>query len=268
MRVASPPSPDLAHAAGIFASPALPLGLVVLAGMIALLVIGLRAWRNSRELRTLRTAHRQALIANETVYRGLKTMAMIVPELDGSQLTLSGRAMDLLDTQSALLMAVWRANARGPVRRSRSRRLMAQRWREIAELDWIYQSFQEAVLMAVCEQAAQRVVMPPLGTGKYRAAFSVLDHQLPGMLWPTMNQLLAQQVQLWVRDAGGDWTQARRIGFRWGKELVFSRKLLEQAAELRLVAAGKVVSEFTVEHERATAPPRRLFGRFGLGKRA
>ena len=268
MRVPITLSSDLAHAAGIFATSALPLGLVLAVGAIALAVIGLRTWRESRERRILKVAQREALIANANVCRGLQTMAAIVPALGDPQLMLSARAMDLLDTQSALLLALWRANKKAVVKRPRARRLMAQRWREIAGLDGIYQSFQQTVLMAVCEQAARRVVMPPLGTRKYRATFTVLEHQLPNVLWPAMNQILAQQVQLWVSDASGTWAQARRTEFRWGRELVFSRRILEQATELRLVVANKVASEFTVEHERVVPSSRGFFGRFGGGKRA
>jgi hypothetical protein len=268
MRVPLTLSSDLAHAAGIFATSALPLVLVLVSGVIALAVIGLRAWREARERRMLKEAQREALIANANVCRGLQTMATIVPELGDPQRLLSARAMELLDTQSALLLAVWRANKKGAVRRPRARRLMAQRWREIAGLDGIYESFQQTVLMAVCEQAAGRVVMPPLGTCKYRAAFTVLEHQLPNVLWPAMNQILAQQVQLWVCDTSGTWTQARRTGFRWGREMVFSRQNLEHATELRLVVANQVVSEFTVEHERVVPSSRGFLARFGGGKRS
>jgi hypothetical protein len=245
---------------------AVALGALLIVGVAALGVVVQRGWQESRELKRLKEARRLALIANENVRRGLKTMASIMPELGGEQLVLSSRAMDLLDTQSGLLMAVRRAGKRALVRRPRSRRMMARQLREIAGLDQVYNDFQEAVLTAVCEQAARRVVMPPLSTCKYRAAFTVLEHQLPGALWPAMNQILARQVQLWVRDAGGIWNLARRTGFRWGRELVFSCKNLEQATELRLVVAGRVVSEFAVEHERAATPPPGRLGWFGRAR--
>ncbi|MCF7676470.1 MAG: hypothetical protein K9M97_14065 [Akkermansiaceae bacterium] len=226
------------------------LGVLLVAGVPALVVIVLRGWRESKELKRLKDAQRHAVTANENVRRGLKTMASIMPGLGGEQLALSARAMDLLDTQSGLLLAMRRANRRAIVRRPRARRMMAQQLREISDLDQIYESFQQAMLTAVCEHAARRVIMPPLGTSKYRAVFTVLEHQLPGVLWPAMNQILARQVQLWVRNADGIWKPARRTGFRWGRELVFNRKNLEQATELRLVVTGRIVSEFTVEHER------------------
>ena len=230
------------------------LAALLVTGVAALVVVALRGWRESQELKGLKEAKRQAVAANENVRRGLKTMASIMPELGGEQLVLSARAMDLLDTQSGLLLAMRRANRRAVVGQPRARRMMAQRLREMTGLDRVYESFEQAMLMAVCEQAAQRVVMPPLGTCKYRAVFTVLEHQLPGALWPAMNQILARQVQLWVRDANGIWNPARRTGFRWGRELVFSRKNLEQASELRLIVAGRIVSEFTVEHERTATP--------------
>jgi hypothetical protein len=60
-------------------------------------------------------------------------MAMIVPELGASQLALSARAMDLLDTQSALLMELWRA--RKQLSRRRFRGQLVGQLREIAGLD-------------------------------------------------------------------------------------------------------------------------------------
>jgi hypothetical protein len=252
---------SMAFAADSFTAPAISLGLLLVIGMA--MVIGLHGWRELHELRVLREAQHQARLANENVRCGLKMMAVIVPGLREAQLVLSARAIDLLDTQASLLMALRRVNKKKAAgRRPRARRLIARKLHEITELDRHYGRFEKAVLMAVCEQAACRVVMPPLGTSKYRAVFTVLDHQLPGMLWPTMNRILAQQVQLWVRDACGAWTPARRTGIRCGREFVFSRKNLERATELCLVVADKVVSEFTVEHERAPARPRILWGRW------
>ena len=236
------------------------LGAVLVAAVVALALIGLRSWREERELKALRDARRQARHATATVSRGLQTMATIVPELGPSRLEFSARAMDLLDTQSALLLALWRD--RKQTSRRRFRGLLVRQLREIAGLDAYFERFQQAVLTAVCAQAAQRVVMPPVGVLKYRATFTVLEHRLPAELWPTLNGILARHVQLWVRDATGNWAAARRIGFRWGRELVFSRKNLEQATELRLLVDGRVVSEFTVEHERAVPSGRGWFGRW------
>lgn len=229
--------------------PTLVFAVLLVAGVAALIAIGYGSWRESHEMRRLREARQQALQANERVRSGLKTMATVVPELGGSQLALSERAMDLLDSQSSLLMELRRVRRRTAFSRPRQRRLMAEQMREIAGLDRVFEEFQQAVLLAVCEHAAEAVVMPPVSVSKYRAAFTVLEHSLPHMLWPAMNAILAQHVQLWIRDAAGTWKQARRTGFRWGRELVFSRKNLEDATELRLIVANKVVSEFTVEHE-------------------
>lgn len=229
--------------------PTLAFAVLLVAGVVALMVIGYGSWRESRELNKLKEARQQALLANEKVRSGLKTMATVVPALGDSQLALSERAMDLLDTQSSLLMELRRVRRRTAFSRPRQRRLMAEQLREIAGLDRIFEGFQEAILLAVCAHAADGVVMPPVSICKYRAAFTVLEHSLPHVLWPAMNTILAQHVQLWIRDPAGEWKQARRVGFRWGRELVFSRKNLEHATELRLVVSNKVVSEFTVEHE-------------------
>lgn len=245
---------------------AVVLGAVWLAGVIAVGVIARRSWQESRELKILQAARRQAHQASETVSRGLRTLATIVPELGDCRLALSARAMELLDSQSMLVMGLRGVGRKASFRRRRARMALARQLQEIAGLDRTFDGFQQAVLTAVCEQAAHRVVPPPVEALQYRAAFTVLDHPLPAVLWPTMNQILARHVRLWVRDARGTWFLARGVGFRWGRELLFSRKNLEEAVELRLVVSERVVSEFTVEHERPVTPVRRFFGRLLVGR--
>lgn len=244
---------------------ALAFWALLLAGVTAIGLLCVRSWQESQELKILRMAQRQAQRATRNVNRGLQTMATIVPELGASRLELSARAMDLLNNQSVLLMALRRAGRKSALRRRRARVALAQQLLEIAGLDQAYSGFQQAVLTTVCEQATHRVVPPPVSAHKYRAVFTVLEHQLPGVLWPAMNQILAQHVRLWVRDGDGTWTQARGTGFRWGRELLFSRKNLEEAVELRLMVGTRVVSEFTVEHERPATPVRRFFNRVSVG---
>lgn len=222
----------------------LVLGAVVVAALASLAAIGFRAWREQRELRRINEARRLARAAHQNLREGLKTMAAIVPDLGPSSLDLSARAMDLLDRQSALLMAV--RHARKSWRRGRP--ALLGRLREMAEIDRTFEGFQQAVLTAVYAQAAQRVDVAPLATFKYNAVFTVLEHRLPARLWPMMNRILSEQVRLWVRKPGEDWKPARRTGVRYGREFIFSRKNLERAVALRLVVGETAVSEFTVEH--------------------
>ncbi|MCU0781183.1 MAG: hypothetical protein MUF04_08800 [Akkermansiaceae bacterium] len=194
--------------------------------------------------RRIEAARRQARMAHQRLCHGLQTMADIVPALGPASLALSARAMELLDRESELLVAVRRA--RKAPRRERSPLL--ESLREIGALERAYEEFQQAALAAVYEQAVRRVDAAPVATHGYRAVFTVLVHRLPPRLWPAMNRILAKEVRLWVRCPGGDWQPARKTGVRYGRELVFSRENLERAAELRLAVGGHAVSEFTVEH--------------------
>jgi hypothetical protein len=108
------------------------LGAVLVSAALALAAIVLRAWQEARELKALKQARRLARDANDSSSRGLQTMAMIVPELGTSRLALSARAMDLLDTQSALLMELWRE--RKQLSRRRFRWQLVGQLREIAGL--------------------------------------------------------------------------------------------------------------------------------------
>ena len=65
-----------------------------------------------------------------------------------------------------------------------------------------------------------------------------------------MNAILRQHVELWVSDATGVWRKVRGLGFRLGKEVVFSRKCLENAVEIRLTLNGRTMNEYSVAHER------------------
>lgn len=236
----------LSHAGIVFA---VVLGGVLLTGGIPVLRMALLSWQEMRELKRLRLARHQAAVANKNVSRGLQTMAMIVPGLGAARSDLSARAMDLLDSQSARLMALRKLGKKASLRRRRARLDLEQQLQEISALDETFEAFQKAVLTAVCDHAGQQVVSPPVAAQRYRAVFTVLEHQLPRALWPMMNQILAQHVRLWVRSDGGTWSLVRSLGFRWGRELLFSRKNLEGAAELRLMVGERVVSEFTVERE-------------------
>ena len=241
-------------------------GVMLTAGLGGLLVIALRGWRVHRELVSLRRVFRRALESHEKLGAGLKTMAQVVPQLEDSRLIMSGRGIDLLDKHTVAMMALQRA-AGGSYKRLRSRRASTRELRGVTELDRIFEHFQQAVLVALYHQAVARVVMPPVAVRRYRAAFTLLEHDLPGSLWPLMDKILAQHVGLWTRDGTGAWHKVRHIVIRYGKEIVFSRRYFEHAREMRLVVRDPdgqtFTNEFVVEHEPALRPSRRLLG--GLG---
>lgn len=223
--------------------------LLLIAGLVSIALTGARTWKKSRELRQLRVVRSQAQVSHDRVLGGLRQMAGIVPRLRVSQLGFSRRGVDLLDTQSALLLALRRAKT-VVAGASGSRRETARQLAAIAGLKGTFERFQQAVLTAVYQQSALRVVMPPVSASKYRAAFTVLSHDLPGALWPVMNAILRQHVEMWVGDATGAWRKVRGLGFRLGKEVVFSRKCLENAVEIRLTLNGRTMNEYSVAHER------------------
>ncbi len=233
------------------------LGIVMVAGLAVLLVRGVRRWRLRRVAGDLQLFYGRTHAAHEKVRAGLKAMARIVPHLEEPQAHLSRRAVELLDRHAVSMLEVERALV-GAYGRARFRRLATRQLRDLSGLDSAFERFQEAVLASLYQQAVARVVLPPLAVRRYRAAFTVLEHDLPGELWPLMNEILARHVELWVRDGGGGWHKARGLGIRLGKELVFSRRYLEQALELHLIVrdlAGRAfTNEFEIEHERPLNP--------------
>ena len=240
------------------------LGLVTGTGLSALRGNGVHAWRSRRVALDLRRFFCQTSAAHEKMRVGLKTMAGIVPQLEDSRRQLSRRGVELLDRHAVSMMAVERALG-GAHGRTRFRRLASRQLQDLAGLHGAFEAFQHAVLSALYQQAVTRVVMPPLAVRRYRAAFTVLEHALPGELWPLMNEILAQHVELWARDAGGAWHKVRGLGVRLGKQVVFSRRFLENARELHLIVRDldgrSITNEFAVEHELPLKPPRRALWR-------
>ncbi len=160
---------------------------------------------------------------------------------------LAARGVELLDQQTVAAMELHRLNRRVPARAAR--RLLAGQVAQSARLGRSLQNFQRAVLGSLYQQAGLREAMPPQPTGRYEVAFTVLEHDLPAALWPDMNHILAQHVQLWVRDAAGVWSQVK-LSFQAGSDLVFSRRYLEQAFEMKLTKDGKTLGLFEITHER------------------
>jgi len=233
-------------------------GIVMTAGLWALLDKAIHAWRARRVAEDLRRFYCLTSAAHEKVRVGLKTMARIVPRLEDPRRLLSRRGVDLLDRHAVSMMNVERVLG-GAYGRSRFRRVATRQLRDLSGLDSAFERFQRAVLRMLYQQAVTRVVMPPLATRRYRAAFTVLEHGLPGTLWPLMNEILGQHVELWTRDVSGVWHKVRSLGIRLGKEVVFSRRYLEDAQELHLIVRdldGRTfTNEFEVEHELPLKPP-------------
>ncbi|MCX6878269.1 MAG: hypothetical protein NTW21_31320 [Verrucomicrobia bacterium] len=239
----------------------LALAVVVTAGLGLLIAEGVRAWRTRRDFEKLRRAYRQADTSHEKVRQGLKTMAHVVPQLEDSRPVMSAHGVELLDRHAVSMMALQRVK-RVPYGRTRSRRVATRQLLELASLHTTFERFQQAVLVALYQQSVARVVMPPVSVRRYRAAFTVLEHDLPEVLWPLMNRILEQHVELWVGNVSGVWHQVRGLGFRRGKEVVFSRSHLEAALDLRLTVrhpdGRSFTNEFVVEHERVLKPRRGL----------
>ena len=236
------------------------LGVVTSAGLGALCAKAYRAWRTRRVAADLQRFFCQTYAAHEKMRTGLKTMAGIVPQLDDPRQLLSRRGVELLDRHAVSMMAVERALG-GAYGRSRFRRLATRQLHDLHGMDSAFEGFQHAVLSALYQQAVTRVVMPPPAVRRYRAAFTVLEHALAGELWPLMNGILAQHVELWTHDAGGGWHKVRGLGVRMGKEVVFSRRYLENADELHLIVRDldgrSFTNEFVVEHQLPLKSPRR-----------
>lgn len=242
------------------------LGVLLTAGLGGLLAVALRGWRAHWELESLKRVYRRALESHEKLRVGLQTMAQVVPHLEKSRLAMSGRGVELLDKHTVAMMALRRA-AGVSHGRFRPRRATTRELHGVTELDRLFEQFRQAVLVALYQQAVTRVVMPPMAVRRYRAAFTLLEHELPGSLWPLMDKILAQHVGLWTRDDSGGWHKVRHIVIRYGKEIVFSRRYFERAQELRLVVRDpdgrSFTNEFVVEHEPAAGSTRRLPGLFG-----
>lgn len=240
-------------------------GVVVTAGLAILLDKWIRTWRVRRVAGDLRRFYCQTFAAHEKLRVGLKTMARIVPRLEDPRLLLARRGVELLDRHAVSTMEVERALG-GAYGRSRFRRLATRQLEGLTGLDSAFERFQRAVLLALYQQAMTRVVMPPIAVRRYRAAFAVLKHDLPEELWPLMNEILAQHVELWTRDVSGLRHKVRKLGIRSGREVVFSRRHLEAAQELHLIVRDPdgrtLTNEFTVEHERPLKPPRHLLPRW------
>jgi len=236
------------------------LGIVASAGVAALCVSALRSWRSRRVAGYLRRFFCQTYAAHEKMRMGLKTMARIVPDLEDPRRLLSRRGVELLDRHAVSMMEVERALG-GAYGRTRFRRFATRQLRDLNGLDSAFERFQHAVLSTLYDQAVTRVVMPPLAARRYRAAFTVLEHNLPGELWPVMNEILEQHVELWTRDVSGAWHKVRGLAVRLGKEVVFSRRYFENAVELHLIVRdldGRTfTNEFAVEHELPLKAPRR-----------
>ena len=246
------------------------LGVVASAGFAVLCLSAWRDWRTQRVAAELRRFFCQTYAAHERMRVGLKTMARIVPNLEDPQRLLSRHGVELLDRHAVSMMAVERALG-GAYGRTRFRRVANRQLRDLNGLDDALERFQHAVLSTLYQQAVTRVVMPPLAVRRYRAAFTVLEHALPGELWPVMNEILAQHVELWTRDVSGAWHKVRGLWVRLGKEVVFSRRYFENAQEMHLIVRdleGRAfTNEFAVEHELPLKAARRSLWPWKLVRR-
>ena len=227
------------------------LAIVTGAGVAALIGKGLHIWRAHRVAADLYRFFCQAQAVHEKMQTGLKTMAGIVPQLEDPRRELSRRGVALLDQHAVSMMAMERALG-APHGRTRLRRVASRHLQNLNGLHGAFEAFQQAVLAALYEQAATRVVMPPLVVRRYRAAFRVLEHALPDELWQVMNEILVRNIELWTLDMMGEWHKVRDVGARLGKDVMFSRSCFENAVELHLIVhdlnGRAFTSEFVVTH--------------------
>ena len=228
----------------------------------ALVIIGLvfagsveviRRWIVGRHRRNMAKIFDQAQDSYARVLTGLKTMAEVVSQMPKATKSLSRRGIGLLDTY---------ANADASFRRtSRKLRFMSHEralrhlTRESLMLrgqEAVFRKFQEDILHVVSAQAGAGIISPPIPLKRhYRASFTVLRHNLPHELWPIMEDVLKNNVQLKMRDGDGLW-HIVPVTFANGGQMIFSCRYLERARELRLAirqsGSAPKVFEYNIEH--------------------
>jgi hypothetical protein len=230
---------------------------------VALIVIGLVAatalklstrWRAAYRRRQMVRIFNEAKNAYIRGQSGLRTMAGVVTQMPVPARNLCRQGIDLLDAyaDAAASFKHLSQNVR-TMSRDRALRHLNHEFGRLKDYETTLQDFQKEVLGQVSIQAASGTLTPPVPVRSYRAAFTVLRHELLRELWPIMNEVLAAGVKLKMLNAKGRW-RVVPVTFRCGSQAVFSRKWLEQAVALQMVIQGPGPSprtfEFTVEHER------------------
>ena len=220
---------------------------VVLFGVID----GLRRWNSRRQARRLTGTFGEVRESYGAVLMGLALMAEQVSRLKKVK-RLSLRGVDFLDSHAQNAMSMKEAAKRLPkMSRPRALRQAARLLISFKQQENGFRSFQWEVSRAVCDQAFSGRILPPQPVRRYKAAFTVLQHDVPPVLWPVLEEILASCVSLQAKTKSGEWVKVP-LEFADGASAVFSRKYLEKAEELRMkvrhIIGRETVIGFTVEH--------------------
>jgi len=238
------------------------LALVVIGMvMIGSVALGRRCLANSRARQMARIFH-DAGNSYAHALNGLRTMAEVVTHLPAPPPTLSQQGVSLLDAYAnAAASFQYLVRDLRTMSRDRALRNLTREFLKLKDQESVLQKFQWEVLRVVSAQAESGTVYPPGPIRHYRAAFTVLRHNLPRELWPVMDEVLASCVQLKMlgvepSNAPGKpsvWKTVP-VTFVGGGQAVFSRKHLERALALQMVlhqdGHAPRVFEYTVDHER------------------
>jgi len=252
---------------------------------IALVIIGIaaagvlamsRKWLAEYRAREMVRIFKDANSSYTRALAGLKTMAGVVTQMPKPPQSLSRSGVGLLDAYANTSKSF--RNLVRDIRtmsRDRALRHLTREFLKLQDQEAVFLGFQSEVLRAVSDQAASGTVYPPSPIRHYRAAFTVLRHDLPRELWPVMDEVLSSAVQLKMLDADElKLPKSRRawntlpVTFADGGRAIFSRKYLERAVALRIIVNRKdqepKVFEYSVKHERPVKPAGGISGLFGL----
>lgn len=238
---------------GTVSQAASTVALLVIVLLFAMVLELFWQWRAAhRRLQMVRTYNR-AKSSYSRGQAGLRTMADVFTRLPGNSRNLSRQGVALLDAYAAAATSFKRLmHDLRTMSRDRALRHLTRELHRLQDCETTFQDFQKDVLRMVAVQAASGTLTPPIPVRHYRAAFTVLRHELQQDLWPVMNGVLAAGVQLKMLDAEQRW-RVVPVVFTNGSQAVFSRKWLERALALQLVihqpGHPPKVFEFTVEHE-------------------
>jgi hypothetical protein len=262
------PPPDVLA----WSQPARVTAVVVL-GLVLLGVAELtRQWLAAHRRRRMARIFAEANESYSAALAGLRVMAGVTTALPGKlPLSVSWRGVHLVDSY-ADAAASFRQLVRRirTMSRERAQRQLAREFLKLQAYGSVFRQFQREVLRAATLQAVSGALDPPQAAPRYRAAFTVLRHELPPDLCPVLAEVLAAAVRFAVRDPDRGWRQVP-VQFVNGGEAVFSRKYLERAVALRMTISrpgGEPrLFEYEISHERPV-PPRRGWLRRRRSRRA
>lgn len=233
--------------------PATAVALIVIGLMVAVVLQLSWQWRTAYRRHQMVRIFNEAKSSYARGQAGLRTLAEVVTQMPAAHRNLSRQGVGLLDAYADAASSFKHLmHDLRTMSRDRALRHLTREFRRLQDYETTLHDFQKEVLRMVSAQAASGTLTPPVPVRGYRAAFTVLRHQLLRDLWPVMNEVLAAGVQLKMLDAKGHW-RVVPVTFKSGSQAIFSRKWLEQAVALQMIIRGlghsPAIFEFTVEHE-------------------